>query len=98
MVAPSMDLQSWLRKQVEESDPDLLREIVQAMAEALMSADADTVCNAPYGERSEDRTNRRNGQVPRTGQQCQKHPSTYTATRAFLNTMPARRRTRRIGA
>jgi putative transposase len=61
MVVSSMDLQSWLRKQVEESDPDLLRGIVQEMAEALMSADADAACNAAYGERSEERTNRRNG-------------------------------------
>jgi transposase-like protein len=61
MVAPSMDLQSWLRKQVEESDPDLLREIVKEMAEALMSADTDAACNAGYAERSEDRSNRRNG-------------------------------------
>ena len=61
MVVPSMDLQSWLRKQLEESDPDLLREIVQSMAEALMSADADAACNAAYGERTDERTNRRNG-------------------------------------
>jgi putative transposase len=61
MVVPSMDLQSWLRKQVEESDPDLLRDIVQAMAEALMAADADAACNAAYGERSTERTNSRNG-------------------------------------
>jgi hypothetical protein len=61
MVVPSMDLRSWLRKQVEDSDPDLLREIVHAMAEALMGADADTACNAFYGERSSERTNSRNG-------------------------------------
>jgi putative transposase len=61
MVVPSMDLQSWLRKQVEESDPDLLREIVQTMAEALMAADAEAVCNAAYGERTTERTNSRNG-------------------------------------
>jgi transposase-like protein len=60
-----MDLQSWLRKQVEESEPDLLREIVQAMAEVLMGADADTACNASYGEKSSERTNSRNGYRPR---------------------------------
>jgi transposase-like protein len=26
-----------------------------------MSEEADAICGAPYGERSEDRTNRRNG-------------------------------------
>jgi putative transposase len=61
MAVPSMDLQSWLRKQLEESDPDLLRDIVQTVAEVLMSADADIACNAAYGERSDDRTNSRNG-------------------------------------
>jgi putative transposase len=65
MAVPSMDLQSWLRKQVEESEPDLLREIVQAMAEVLMGADADTACNASYGEKSSERTNSRNGYRPR---------------------------------
>jgi hypothetical protein len=29
--------------------------------QALMSAEADAMCGAPYGERSEERTNRRNG-------------------------------------
>lgn len=61
MVGPKMDLSAWLRKQLEESDPDLLRGIVHAIAEALMSADADLACNASYGERSESRTNKRNG-------------------------------------
>jgi putative transposase len=61
MVGPTMDLSTWLRKQLEESEPDLLRDIVQEMAEALMSADADAACNAGFGERSDERTNRRNG-------------------------------------
>jgi putative transposase len=50
-----------LRKQLEEASPDLLRVMVKEMAEALMSADADTVCGAGYGERSPERVNRRNG-------------------------------------
>ena len=61
MVGPKMDLSTWLRKQLEESDPDLLRGIVQAMVEALMGADADVACNASFGERSPERTNLRNG-------------------------------------
>jgi len=56
-----MDAASWLRKQLEEAHPDLLRAMVKEMAEALMSADADTVCGAAYGERSPERVNRRNG-------------------------------------
>ena len=61
MVELRMDPLAWLRKQVETADVDLLREMVRAFAETLMSADADAVCGAPYGERSEDRVNRRNG-------------------------------------
>jgi transposase-like protein len=34
---------------------------VKTFAEALMSAEADAVCGAPYGERSEERVNSRNG-------------------------------------
>ncbi len=46
---------------VETASSDLLRAMVQAFAEALMSAEADAVCGAPYGLVSEDRVNRRNG-------------------------------------
>src|SRR2546426_37177 len=56
-----MDVSSWLRKQLEETSPDLLRAMVKEFAEALMSADADAVCGAGYGERTPERVNRRNG-------------------------------------
>src|SRR5665648_1261730 len=56
-----MDPLSWLRKQLEVADVDLLREMVRTFAETLMSAEADAVCGAPYGQRSEERVNRRNG-------------------------------------
>ena len=61
MVEPTMDVNGWLRKQLEEASPDLLRAMVQDFAEALMSAEADALCGAPYGERSVERVNRRNG-------------------------------------
>lgn len=61
MVEMRMDPLAWLRKQLEVADVDLLREMVRAFAETLMSADADAVCGAAYGERSEGRVNRRNG-------------------------------------
>jgi transposase-like protein len=35
--------------------------MVRTFVQALMSAEADAICGAPYGERSEERTNRRNG-------------------------------------
>jgi putative transposase len=61
VVAMTMDLLTWLRKQLEEADADLLREMVRCFAEALMGAEADALCGAGYGERSAERTNRRNG-------------------------------------
>ena len=61
MVEHTMDVTDWLRKQLEDAHPDLLRAMVKEMAEALMSADADAVCGAGYGERSPERINRRNG-------------------------------------
>jgi len=56
-----MDVASWLRKELEDAHPDLLRAMVKEFAEALMSADADAFCGAGYGERSPERVNRRNG-------------------------------------
>ena len=61
MVEHTMDVSGWLRKQLEEASPDLLRAMVQDMAEALMGAEADALCGAAYGERSPERINRRNG-------------------------------------
>jgi putative transposase len=61
VVDATMDVSGWLCKQLEEASPDLLRAMVKEMAEALMSADADAVCGAGYGERSPERMNRRNG-------------------------------------
>jgi putative transposase len=61
VVETTMELSSWLRKQLEEASPDLLRVMVQEFAEALMGAEADALCGAGYGERSPERVNRRNG-------------------------------------
>jgi transposase-like protein len=65
MVEARVEILGWLRKQLEKTDVDLLRQIVQAVAELLMSAEADTVCGAAYGERSPERANHRNGYRPR---------------------------------
>jgi len=61
VVEPTMDMLSWLRKRLQEASPDLLREMVESFAEALMGAEADALCGAPYGERSPERVNTRNG-------------------------------------
>jgi len=42
-------------------DPDLLRGLVEQTVNALLSADADARCGADWGERSTERSNRRNG-------------------------------------
>ena len=51
----------WLRKHVEQADKDLLREMVKAMVETMMAAEADAACGAPYRRPSADRVNHRNG-------------------------------------
>ena len=61
MAKDRIDALEEFRKQLEGADVDLLREMVKIFAEQLMGADADALCGADYGERSEDRVNRRNG-------------------------------------
>jgi hypothetical protein len=61
VVEMTMDVESWLRKQLEQVSPDLLRAMVQDFAEALMGAEAEALCGAGYGERTPARVNRRNG-------------------------------------
>lgn len=57
----TMDVAAIMRKHLEEAGEDQLREMVRFMAESLMSAEADGLCGASYGERSPERSNRRNG-------------------------------------
>src|SRR5215218_6348015 len=54
-ATPSIELPVWMAEQLSQVRPDLLRQMVQIFAEALMSADADAVCGAGYGQRSPDR-------------------------------------------
>jgi putative transposase len=64
-VPKSVDPAGFLREQIESASPDLLREMVKTFADALMSAEADAVCGAAYGQRSQERVNSRNGYRPR---------------------------------
>jgi putative transposase len=57
----SVDLARRVGEELEQASPDLLRAMVKAFAEALMGAEADAICGAPYGQPSEDRVNYRNG-------------------------------------
>jgi putative transposase len=60
-AGPSIDMSGWLDEHLGQASPDLLREMVRSFAQALMSAEADAVCGAGYGERSDERVNTRNG-------------------------------------
>jgi putative transposase len=57
----SVDLARLAGDNLERVSPDLLRAMVKAFAEALMSAEADAACGAPYGQVSDERVNYRNG-------------------------------------
>ena len=61
MANETMDLLERLRKSLDGAEPDALRDMVQFMAEGLMSAEADGLCGAPYGTPSAERSNYRNG-------------------------------------
>jgi putative transposase len=66
MTAPSsIDPAHFLHEQLAQASPDLLRQMLTTFINTLMSAEADAVCGAGYGQRSEDRTNVRNGYRPR---------------------------------
>ncbi|MBM3661132.1 MAG: IS256 family transposase [Actinobacteria bacterium] len=58
-----MDASAWLNNYLsgEDADTDLARAMLQTFAETLMSAQASMQCDAAYNERSDDRTNSRNG-------------------------------------
>jgi len=56
-----MNPMEWLRKRLEEDDADLVREMLGSFVQQLMDAEVDARCGAPYGARSPERTNRRNG-------------------------------------
>jgi putative transposase len=58
---PSLDLAGMLGAHLESASPDVLKSLVKTFADALMSAEADALCGAGYGERTAERTNSRNG-------------------------------------
>lgn len=62
MTTNSLNALEVVRKHLESpGGSDLLAEMVKTFAEALMSAEADAICGAGYGERSPERVNSRNG-------------------------------------
>jgi hypothetical protein len=66
MTAPdSLPLHALTEGHLAAASPDLLRSMIKTFADALMSAEADALCGAEYGQVSEERVNHRNGYRPR---------------------------------
>ena len=62
MTAPHfIDPARFLSEQLEQASPDLMRQMLTTFINALMSAEAEAVCGAEYGQPSADRVNSRNG-------------------------------------
>jgi len=57
----SIDPELFLHEQLAQASPDLMRELLGTFINALLSAQADSVCGAEYGTRTQERVNRRNG-------------------------------------
>jgi len=60
-ATPSIDPARVLSEHLERDEPDLLRALLKTFVEALMGAETDALCGAPYGTNSPDRTRVRNG-------------------------------------
>jgi putative transposase len=58
---PSIDPAQFLHEQLASASPDLLRELLSTFIHALMGAEVDAICGAPYGQSSPERVNVRNG-------------------------------------
>lgn len=60
-AVPSIDPARFLTEQLSQASPDLMRDLLTTFVNALLSAQADAVCGAGYGERTPERVNSRNG-------------------------------------
>src|SRR3954453_11709684 len=60
-VNPSIDPARMLEEQLAQASPDLLRELLGTFINTLLSAEADSVCGADYGQSSPERVKSRNG-------------------------------------
>jgi hypothetical protein len=83
---PTMSLDELAEK---GADTDLLREMIQFVAQRMMEMDAESLCAAAYGERSPDRANSRNGYrerlwETRSGSVDLKIPTTQKLTRQSI--------------
>ena len=44
------DVVAWMREQLQQAHPDLLREMLTTFVQELMGAEAQQLCGAEYGE------------------------------------------------
>ena len=51
MKPNSIDLPAFMAEHLQRAEPDLLRSMLSTFVQALMSAEADAICGAGYGER-----------------------------------------------
>ena len=62
MTAPHIiDPAGLLGEALSQASPDLMRSLLQHVINALLSADADTVCGAQWGQQDPQRHTQRNG-------------------------------------
>ena len=62
MTAPHLiDPAGMLGQALSQASPDLMRSLLQHVIHALLSADADTVCGAQWGQQDPQRHAQRNG-------------------------------------
>ena len=62
MTAPHIvDPERLLGEALSQASPDLMRSLLQTMINSLLSAEADAVCSAEYGQASPERRVQRNG-------------------------------------
>ena len=62
MTAPHIiDPAGMLGEALSQASPDLMRSLLQHVINALLSADADAVCGAQWGQQDPQRHTRRNG-------------------------------------
>jgi len=70
----SLDLPAFMAEHLQRAEPDLLRNMLSTFVAALMSAEADAICGAPYGEPLQARSQRRGGQPGRASSRRGSHP------------------------
>jgi transposase-like protein len=58
---PSVGLNGFPDGRPSRASPDLLRQMITTVAEALMAAEADALCGAGCNQRCEERVNHRTG-------------------------------------